>query len=89
VGEKKPNAFGLYDMSGNVWERVQDCWHNNYQDAPSDGSAWLAQNNGDCTQRVLRGGSWYDYPDGLRSADRDWSFPDNRDDFIGFRLAQD
>ena len=54
VGSFKPNAFGLYDMAGNVWQWVEDCYHNNYDGAPQDGSAWLA---GDCKYRVVRGGS--------------------------------
>ena len=56
VGQKRPNAFGLYDVHGNVWEWVQDCWNENYHGAPTDGSAWLT---GDCRQRVVRGGSWF------------------------------
>ena len=55
VGQKKPNAFGLYDMHGNIWELCQDTWHSNYQDAPNDGSAWISKQQG--TQRVQRGGS--------------------------------
>ena len=89
VGELKPNAFGLYDMSGNVWEWVQDCWHDNYKEAPDDGSAWEKQNGGDCARRVLRGGSWDDRPGDLRSAYRFGYYPDNRNNNIGFRLAQD
>ena len=89
VGEKKPNAFGLYDMSGNVWEWVQDCWHDNYDQAPGDGSAWQGQNNGDCSRRVLRGGSWDNEPDWLRSAYRGRNYPGYRNYDIGFRLAQD
>ncbi|MFZ2171864.1 MAG: SUMF1/EgtB/PvdO family nonheme iron enzyme [Methylococcaceae bacterium] len=89
VGEKQPNAFGIYDMSGNVWEWVQDCWHDNYDHAPGDGSAWQAANNGDCSRRVLRGGSWNYRPQLLRSANRDGYFPCSRDYSIGFRLARD
>ena len=55
VGQKQPNELGLYDMSGNVWEWVADCWHADYVGAPSDRSAWQS---GDCSVRVLRGGSW-------------------------------
>ena len=55
VGEKLPNAFGLHDMHGNVWELTQDCWNENYNGAPTDGSAWT---RGDCSLRVVRGGSW-------------------------------
>ena len=56
VGSFAANAFGLYDMHGNVWEWVEDCFHDNYEGAPDDGSAWTA--DGDCNSRVLRGGSW-------------------------------
>ena len=55
-------------MHGNVWEWVEDCWHEDYSGAPVDGSAWTS--GGDCGKRVLRGGSWYDYPRYLRSANR-------------------
>ena len=89
VGKKKPNAFGLYDMSGNVWEWVQDCWHDSYDKAPRDGSAWQEPDNGDCPRRVVRGGSWFYRPAGLRSANRSWGSPDYRGTIIGFRLAQD
>ena len=85
VGSFKPNPWGLYDMSGNVWEWVQDCWNSDYSGAPSDGSAWLA---GDRSQRVLRGGSWYSYPNNLRSANRDGDSTDYRYDAFGFRLAR-
>ena len=55
VGSFPANGFGLHDVHGNVWEWVQDCWHGNYEGAPSDGSAWAS---GDCSVRVLRGGAW-------------------------------
>ena len=55
VGRYQPNAFGLYDMHGNVYEWVQDCWNDSYVGAPTDGRAWTS---GDCSQRVIRGGSW-------------------------------
>jgi formylglycine-generating enzyme required for sulfatase activity len=85
----KPNGWGLYHTSGNVWEWVQDCWHESYQGAPADGSARDARNNGNCGQRVLRGGSWADTPVGLRSAYRYKLNADYRYYNIGFRLAQD
>ena len=85
VGSFKPNPWGLYDMSGNVWEWTQDCWHNSYEGAPSDGSAWLA---GDRSERVLRGGSWNFDPDYLRSADRNGNTTVNRYFNSGFRLAR-
>ena len=84
VGKKKPNPFGLYDMHGNVWEWVEDYWHDDYNDAPTDGSAWLAGGNRD--YRVLRGGSWY-YSDLLRSSNRDGYRPDNSFSNYGFRVV--
>jgi formylglycine-generating enzyme required for sulfatase activity len=89
VGEKDANRWGLYDVHGNVWEWVQDCWHDNYHGAPTDGSAWEAQGGGDCGRRVLRGGSWFYEPGNLRSAYRSGYFADFRGNDIGFRLAQD
>jgi len=86
VGKKLPNAFGLYDMHGNVWEWTQDCWHYNYSGAPTDGSAWATGCTGN--YRMLRGGSWYFYPAGLRSAFRYWGNPDSRLNGYGFRLAR-
>jgi formylglycine-generating enzyme required for sulfatase activity len=89
VGSKQPNALGLYDMSGNVKEQVEDCWHKNYQGAPTDGTAWVEADGGECGQRVIRGGSWDNIPGGLRSSTRYWLYPDSRFDNVGFRLAQD
>ena len=85
VGKTKPNAFGLYDMAGNIWQWVQDCYHVNYNGAPTDGSPW---NSGKCTFRVARAGSWTEDPTYLRSAFRGWDTPVNRDDDLGFRLAR-
>ena len=85
VGSFKPNAFGLYDMSGNVLQWVEDCYHDNYDDAPTDGSAWTS---GDCSRRVVRGGSWYSDPQYLRSADRFGYATDFRSGDLGFRLAR-
>ena len=70
VGSFRANGFGLHDVHGNVWEWVEDCWHGDYEGAPTDGSAWTS--GGDCGSRVLRGGSWYFVPGFLRSANRDW-----------------
>jgi formylglycine-generating enzyme required for sulfatase activity len=86
VAQKRPNSFGLHDMHGNVWEWVEDCWHDNYSGAPAEGSAWTTT----CSSaaRVLRGGTWYDDPMYLRSAYRNWETSDNRDNFIGLRLAR-
>jgi formylglycine-generating enzyme required for sulfatase activity len=86
VGQKSSNGLGLHDMSGNVWEWVQDCWNDSYNGAPGDGSAWTS---GDCSQLVGRGGSWGSLPAGLRSASRFWSFSVSRYDNLGFRLVQD
>jgi formylglycine-generating enzyme required for sulfatase activity len=86
VGQKQANAFGLFDMHGNVWEWVQDCFHESYTGAPSDGRAWTSSCNGG--ERVLRGGSWSNGAAVLQSADRVRSFPDLRNDYIGFRLAR-
>ncbi len=88
VGSFAPNAFGLYDMHGNVSEWVQDRWHGNYRGAPSDGSVWEA---GGSPRRVLRGGSWYHFPQFLRSAYRRGSRADFRrsgsSSDRGFRLV--
>jgi formylglycine-generating enzyme required for sulfatase activity len=86
VGSFAPNAFGLYDMVGNVWEWVEDCWHGSYSIAPTDGSAWLS---GSCDARVIRGGSWNDgYPVLVRLADRGRNLQSDRCNFVGFRLAR-
>ena len=86
VGRYRPNAFGLYDMLGNVFEWTQDCYHDSYNGAPTTGSAWVA---GDCKYRVVRGGSWISYPAQVfRSAKRGGSVPSNRYNHYGFRLAR-
>jgi len=85
VGSFSPNAFGLHDMHGNVWEWVQDCWNDSYRGAPSDGSAWMS---GDCGRAVLRGGSWDGYGQVLRSAGRFRGGRDYRFDITGFRPAR-
>jgi len=86
VGLKKPNQFGLYDMFGNVWEWTQDCWNENYNGAPNDGSAWIA---GNCsTKRVMRGGEWGSHPDGLRSAFRFYSSANGGFQYLGIRVVR-
>jgi formylglycine-generating enzyme required for sulfatase activity len=78
------NAWGLYDMHGNVYEWVQDCLHGNYANAPEDGRA---QNGDNCSYRVLRGGSWYFNQDYARSANRHGDTPNNRFNNVGFRVV--
>ena len=85
AGGYSPNRFGLHDMIGNVWEWTEDCWNAAYAGAPADGSAWLT---GDCVQRVSRGGSWSTVPRFARSAARNKSAADHRDNLTGFRLAK-
>ena len=88
AAQKRPNAFGLFDMHGNVWEWVQDCWHGDYSGAPTDGSAWTTGCKSSSSSRVLRGGSWFFYPAMLRSAIRFGNSHGNRDNVNGLRLAR-
>jgi formylglycine-generating enzyme required for sulfatase activity len=81
-----PNAFGLYNMSGNVWEWTQDVHHDSYANAPIDGSAWTE--GGDQAMRVTRGGAWFSYPQGLRSAYRSRSATGFSGGGVGFRIAR-
>ena len=93
VGSFKPNPFGLYDTAGNVWEWVEDCWHENYSGAPKDGSAWTTggdrTSGGDCGLRVVRGGSWSNSRWELRSSYRFRFTSVTQSDDTGFRLVQD
>jgi formylglycine-generating enzyme required for sulfatase activity len=86
VGSFEPNAFGLYDMHGNVWEWVEDSWHDSYSGAPADGSAWLR--GGEEGNRVKRGGSWADVSSFLRVAIRGRAAQGDRNNFVGFRVAR-
>ena len=88
VGTFQPNAFGLYDMHGNVWEWCADTWHDNYEGAPNDGSAWISETNQ--IFKVLRGGSWINLPHYCRCASRNYGSKGVRDDLyyvIGFRIV--
>jgi formylglycine-generating enzyme required for sulfatase activity len=86
VGSFPANAFGLRDMHGNVWEWCLDHWHDNYEDPPTDGSAWLTEDQ-EARRRVLRGGTWVGDPWYCRSAYRLMYNPDGRLDIIGFRVV--
>jgi len=84
VGERRPNPWGLFDIYGNVWEWVQDCWHDNYIDAPANSKVW---GGGDCAYRVVRGGGWSNKADYLGSTVRG-SYEVRFEDFSnGFRVA--
>jgi len=84
VGSLRPNAFGIYDMIGNVGEWVEDCSTSSYASMQSDGST----NLGDCSKRIVRGGSWGTQPRQLRSAERIRYSPTDVDDSIGIRVAK-
>ena len=85
VGSYSPNGFGLHDMAGNLWEWVEDSWHDSYEGAPSNAVPWQ---EGISSVRVIRGGSWFLKPEYLRSAIRGRNPPDYRYDNLGFRLAR-
>ena len=85
VGRKRGNELGLHDMSGNVDEWNQDCWNDSYRGAPGDGRAW---ERGDCSWRVVRGGSWFSFPGNLRAALRYWFTTGYRGFILGFRIAR-
>ena len=86
VGTYAANAWGLRDMHGNAAEWVADCWNPDYLDAPADGSSWTA---GDCSQRVVRGGSWISVPRAIRSASRTRKPAENRYLHVGFRVVRE
>jgi formylglycine-generating enzyme required for sulfatase activity len=85
VGSYSTNVFGLHDMAGNVWEWVEDCWHDSYVSAPTDG---LARPQGACDRRIARGGSWNFMPDFLRPTFRLRLEPDDQTHAVGFRVAR-
>ena len=87
VGQYPVNGFGLWDMHGNVWERCQDEWHDNYSGGPTDGSAWCGSDR-EKRSHVIRGGSWFSLAWGCRSACRDSSDPGDRSYNVGFRIAR-
>jgi formylglycine-generating enzyme required for sulfatase activity len=85
VGKFSPNAFGLYEIHGNIWEWCQDTWHENYEGAPSNGTAWVSEN--DNGSRLLRGGSWNYAPRYCRSAFRGRNSHVDGDGLVGFRVV--
>jgi|GEM_PF-1973825 len=85
VGSFAPNALGLHDIHGNVWEWTADCWSPNHKGAPANGAA---RSDGDCSRRVMKGGSWVNLPYQIRSAKRFHYTPDYRYDDYGFRIAR-
>jgi formylglycine-generating enzyme required for sulfatase activity len=87
TGQFPPNEFGLFDVSGNVWEWVADCWHPEYSGAPTDSGAWMSP--GDCNLRMLRGGSAKSTADQLRTSFRTASNPIQRGELVGFRVVRD
>jgi formylglycine-generating enzyme required for sulfatase activity len=86
VGQHRPNNWGLHDMHGNLWEWVEDCWHDTYVNAPTDGSAWVA--SGNCTRRLTRGGSWHNPLIALRAAHRTAFHTASAATVRGFRVAR-
>ena len=88
VGSFEANGDGLHDVLGNVWEWVEDCWHGGYGGAPVDGRAWLEEGGGDCSRRVLRGGSWSSSRGACVPRIAAGTPPEDRGNFVGFRVAR-
>ncbi len=92
VGSYVGNAIGVFDVLGNAWEWVADCWHDDYHGAPVDGSVWTSgdtwQHAGHCPKKVLRGGSWFSYPRITSATYRDWDLKHYRVSNYGFRVAR-
>lgn len=86
VGSFPANPWGIHDINGNVWEWVQDCWHNDYTGAPATGAAWIS--DGECEKRVNRGGGWGNNPRSMRSASRDADNAESYSNAMGFRVAR-
>ncbi len=86
IGSFDPNQFGVYDTAGNIAEWVHDCWHDTYKDAPADGSVW---EGGDCTQRVVRGGSFISPQQSIRTAKRDKFKSNTGYDHVGIRVVRE
>jgi formylglycine-generating enzyme required for sulfatase activity len=86
VDALKPNPWGLFQVHGNVEDWVEDCWHDDYRGAPADAFAWTQ--GGNCSRRMLRGGSWHKKPGALRSANRNWATSSVRDADLGFRVGR-
>ncbi len=86
VGSYRPNNFGLYDLSGNLWEWTADCWNDTYQGAPVDGSQWKS---GDCSRHPIRGGSYQQKAESARSSNRESVATDTRSNQIGFRIVEE
>lgn len=86
VGKLYPNPFGLYDMDGNVWEWLQDCWNTNYVGAPTDGTAWMS---GECTVHMIRGGAFDTSEFYLRSPSRSAVYYTSKGNDLGFRVVRE
>lgn len=89
VGSFQPNGWGFFDMVGNVWEWVEDCWHPNYLDAPGDQRAWVDGATAQCDRRSNRGAGWGNHARSGRSAARDSDLLEGYSDAIGFRVVRD